>query len=548
MKIKKTITMIKTLVHFGNVSVNDTPEKSLCEYLQNVPEHPQESVGLISKLMYDTCPAVFAGRSNEIEQLNKFINDARPLLWWAITGSAGKGKTRLAYEFIKELNEDSKWIARIINWNSFFNDFKKNDLCINENCKNMLIVIDYVFAYEKEIAQWIEWLSTNIIRKKKIRVLLIEREDQKIDLSGRVKRAPWEELFSSVPQDLMLMRRLKYDEKNLNLNESKISKECAKEIVISYCSKRDIHIAEGKIDNIIMMAQKSSNNKVSPLQLLLLTEYYATAHGSSFSTNIYQLALENMVNKEVVSLRRIFGITIEEQDIFDFVLLFATIIGKVSMKSYLFSSSIFIDMSLLESTIKKIRLSQMCERDINGEYYICGIQPDLIGEYFVYTILTSLSDEKIKCILENISDKYQHELSRFLLRFIEDNKNYVLDNKKLHLFKDYLPEQNLTFTVYTDAGIQVECEVLFTYESEQTGKNYIAYTDNTTDNEGNTKIYASIYDSNVDKTKLLPIQTDDEWKLIEAILKELQEEIDDSELEQETTALSDRIVEKFKGL
>ena len=85
-------------------------------------------------------------------------------------------------------------------------------------------------------------------------------------------------------------------------------------------------------------------------------------------------------------------------------------------------------------------------------------------------------------------------------------------------------EEVMTFKVVNDEGKEVECEVLFTFESEETKKNYIVYTDNTTDEEGNTKVYASIYNPNEAETKLLPIETEKEWKIIETILEEIQSE------------------------
>jgi len=85
-------------------------------------------------------------------------------------------------------------------------------------------------------------------------------------------------------------------------------------------------------------------------------------------------------------------------------------------------------------------------------------------------------------------------------------------------------EEKNTFTVMNDKNEQVECEVLFTFESEETHKNYIVYTDNTTDDSGNVKVYASIYDPNADSTELLPIETEREWKIIETILDSIQEE------------------------
>ena len=94
-------------------------------------------------------------------------------------------------------------------------------------------------------------------------------------------------------------------------------------------------------------------------------------------------------------------------------------------------------------------------------------------------------------------------------------------------------EEKMTFKVMNDEGKEVECEVLFTFESDETKKNYIVYTDNTTDDEGNIKVYASIYNPNETETKLLPIETDKEWKIIETILEELQNEASKQTNEEE---------------
>ncbi len=89
-------------------------------------------------------------------------------------------------------------------------------------------------------------------------------------------------------------------------------------------------------------------------------------------------------------------------------------------------------------------------------------------------------------------------------------------------------EEN-TFTVIGDDGKEVKCEVLFTYEDEKTKKNYIAYTDNTLDDDGNTKVFASIFNPEEENPVLLPIETDEEWKLIEGILTSLTSENEEAE-------------------
>ena len=81
-----------------------------------------------------------------------------------------------------------------------------------------------------------------------------------------------------------------------------------------------------------------------------------------------------------------------------------------------------------------------------------------------------------------------------------------------------------TFTVKDDNGKDVECDVLFTFDSEETKKSYIVYTDNTTDENGNVKVFASIYDPKIENPVLEPITDEKEWKIIETIIETLQEE------------------------
>lgn len=97
-----------------------------------------------------------------------------------------------------------------------------------------------------------------------------------------------------------------------------------------------------------------------------------------------------------------------------------------------------------------------------------------------------------------------------------------------------MKEEKITFKLFDEDGKEVEYEVLFTFESNETNKNYMVYTDNELDEEGNIKVYASIYepkeDGTIDEnTTLKPIETDSEWKIIETILDELQKDAAEEE-------------------
>ena len=92
--------------------------------------------------------------------------------------------------------------------------------------------------------------------------------------------------------------------------------------------------------------------------------------------------------------------------------------------------------------------------------------------------------------------------------------------------------QEATFKVMNNEGKEVTCNVLFTFDSDETKKSYIVYTDNSKDANGNVQVYASIFNPNDPNTKLEPIETEKEWKVIETILSTIQEGVKNSKKEE----------------
>lgn len=70
-------------------------------------------------------------------------------------------------------------------------------------------------------------------------------------------------------------------------------------------------------------------------------------------------------------------------------------------------------------------------------------------------------------------------------------------------------------------GVEKTCDILFTFDSKETNKSYIVYTDNELDDLGNIKVYANIYDAFSDSGNLLPVETEEEWTLIEQIFSSI---------------------------
>ena len=89
-------------------------------------------------------------------------------------------------------------------------------------------------------------------------------------------------------------------------------------------------------------------------------------------------------------------------------------------------------------------------------------------------------------------------------------------------------EKKGIFTIVNDEGKEIECEILFTFDSDETKKSYIVYTENNLDEEGSTKVYASVYDATGQNPALMPIETEKEWLVIENILSSVQQKIEEN--------------------
>ena len=91
---------------------------------------------------------------------------------------------------------------------------------------------------------------------------------------------------------------------------------------------------------------------------------------------------------------------------------------------------------------------------------------------------------------------------------------------------------NITFMVANENGEAVECEVLFTFESDETGKHYIVYTDHMMDDDGTERVYASSYDPDDKYGELIPVEDYEEWETIAGIIDALLvENMENMELE-----------------
>ena len=79
-----------------------------------------------------------------------------------------------------------------------------------------------------------------------------------------------------------------------------------------------------------------------------------------------------------------------------------------------------------------------------------------------------------------------------------------------------------TFVLDVD-GEEVTCEVILGFTDDATGKEYIIYTDNSSDEDDQLNIYASQVDPE-DADNILPIETEEEYAFVQEVLDSMMSE------------------------
>ena len=75
-----------------------------------------------------------------------------------------------------------------------------------------------------------------------------------------------------------------------------------------------------------------------------------------------------------------------------------------------------------------------------------------------------------------------------------------------------------TMFVTDESGNEKEMEIVFTFEDEEKGRKYVVFAD--PEDEGE-EVFASAYD---DEGNLMPVETDEEWQMIEEVIGAFQED------------------------
>lgn len=82
-------------------------------------------------------------------------------------------------------------------------------------------------------------------------------------------------------------------------------------------------------------------------------------------------------------------------------------------------------------------------------------------------------------------------------------------------------DQKKIMKIVSDDGSSEEVEVVFAFEFKDNKKEYVIYTKNERDEDNNITVYVSNVDRSNGDTKLLGVESEEEWNRIKDVLREL---------------------------
>ena len=148
-------------------------------------QSPAPAADARQPLMFDAEYFPFTGREPEQAQLRQFCEAEAQLLWWAVTGPGGMGKSRLVYEFCKSMAAEGWKVQRFEASHSRGGPARS----LTElpgwtpEADRTIVVLDDVQAYMESVCAWMTKMDRTP-RSEELRILLLEREGETISDSS----------------------------------------------------------------------------------------------------------------------------------------------------------------------------------------------------------------------------------------------------------------------------------------------------------------------------------------------------------------------------
>ena len=437
--VEEALTFVKKYLKNTENKIVDAVQYhgSFAEYIDGIKPSPDNT----NAFHYRNEILGFRGRESERQVLNEFIQANDALLWMAVTGSGGIGKSKLLYHFVKELKIYPKWKSVWIHPDNYEQIFRYNEW--RYPC-NLLMVVDYAGIMASEMGKWLKLLEQSRYRPDKMRFVFIEREGK-----GEENNVPlWYQNLRGSGEQTRCVERLGYKKYNGTpfLQLSALHRNQLEKIVVDYAKIYRKDLSDEQIKWILEKAEEIDRKQGNPRVLIVLFTADAVIQNREYKNwNIQQL-INEIIKKYSEHWKKV--LCRNDEKIFNALqemLLFSTVTGSWEPGNkvpelFVNASSILcsLDSSDLEQLICEVNEEKQFEGKLNP------LEPDLIGEYYVLDYWTKKKYdrnylEKVFCELW----EYPVYFAQFIDRCIQ---NYIKQDAFHFLFQNgmerFLPSEN----------------------------------------------------------------------------------------------------------
>lgn len=374
-------------------------DKNSFEYLINSINPKTKST---SSFHYCNDIITFRGRENEQEKIKEFLYDEKDLLWMAITGDGGSGKSKLMYHMTKRLESEGDWKVIWLGKESLKSIMTKDKF---EYPVNLLFVCDYGGQFAEKLGDFIERLCTfNSTFCEKIRLVILEREGFTQDCDSLLEPM-WYRSFRGNISRNHFIDSTAFD-KNKSLKLKSLNDDDFRWIVKDYLKEKKKSLSDEKIDTVIKKAHEIDDRKTGARPLILLFIADAVADSGTAESWDLDALMKHVIKRYENNWEN--SICKDDEDLFKAVkeiTVYATAVGGWDLRNKKIGEPIksAIDLFFRKVNDKNMFLCSICEKDKSDGIW-SPFEPDLIGEFFVLEFLRNK--------IENYDEDYVSDFSK----------------------------------------------------------------------------------------------------------------------------------------
>ena len=426
-------------------SKGTAPKSLFTEWIEGLPLPPATN----TPLHFRNPNISYVEKKTETAFLNRFIDDAAPLLLSVVTGPAGAGKSKFLYEFARSLtgagaSRPESWRVAWVTQEQSINELRSfHELTYHEN---VFMVIDYAGKFADRLGECLVLLKGRP-RPPKMRIVLLERDGMvrrdkgsgRVALSGNNplwydrlmgvdSSADIKDMLFSVSAESPFMEISPLNDEELGLmldryagNQGKsLPSERIKDI-LSYC-------------NNTIEKQGERIRGVRPLIALIVADAWLNDNQYR-GMKLHELLGDFISRCRDYWERRLCRSNKEIREAAEKLFVYATATGGLSISDTLpapFSEA----LEVLRKEFRRTELMQLF-KGLNEKLELDGVlfpmEPDLFGEFFVLNYLENEYDRCRVILAFGEKEKYLSFLDRSI-------SNYATEAVFEDLFENAMAE------------------------------------------------------------------------------------------------------------